>query len=487
MRRMIPSLLLAVAAVAGLSACDRRVDRGPVVVSAIGAAPELRDAARTPVSTSDAILAGATAQGLVRFDANGEIEPGVAARWIVIDDGMSYIFRLRRLRWPDGRPVTAREVVATLKRQIAKGSRNPLAPYLTAIDDVVEMTPDVIEIDLARPRPDLLKLFAQPELAIVRARPTIGTGPFRIRPGHSGQLLVPVPDPDLATDQQEGDTPERDVRLIGERAAMAILRFARKRSDAVLGGTVAEWPLLARADVPDQSIRIDPAAGLFGLAVVDRSGFLAEPANRVAIAQAIDRSALTAAFSRDWAPTEQLLPEQLDSSSAPAIAPWVATAVEDRRAAARTTVAEWRVTSPGPITLRLALPAGPGGTRLWRLIGSDLGAIGIRTIRVAIDAPADLRLIDAVAPYDSARWYLATACITCGETAAGDIENARIANTLVGRADAIAAADAAFAADGGYIPIARPLRWSLVASRLKAWKPNARAWHPLNHLRDDPR
>ena len=47
------------------------------------------------------------------------------------------------------------------------------------------------------------------------------------------------------------------------------------------------------------------------------------------------------------------------------------------------------------------------------------------------------------------------------------------------------AADAALATDTPFIPIARPLRWSLVAMRLRQWRPNTRAWHPLNRLRDD--
>jgi oligopeptide transport system substrate-binding protein len=49
----------------------------------------------------------------------------------------------------------------------------------------------------------------------------------------------------------------------------------------------------------------------------------------------------------------------------------------------------------------------------------------------------------------------------------------------------IAAADAALRDDVAFIPIARPLRWSLVALRLSQWHTNSRAWHPLNRLRPD--
>jgi len=100
---------------------------------------------------------------------------------------------------------------------------------------------------------------------------------------------------------------------------------------------------------------------------------------------------------------------------------------------------------------------------------------------------ADLRLVDAVAPYDSARWYLATACQPCGTDAQTALEAAREAPDPASRARHIAEADAALASDISFIPIARPLRWSLVALRLTEWQGNSRAWHPLNHLRSDTR
>ncbi|HJO67849.1 MAG TPA: ABC transporter substrate-binding protein, partial [Sphingomonas sanguinis] len=77
----------------------------------------------------------ALAQGLVRFDANGQIEPGLAERWIVIDGGGSYIFRLREAKWNDGTPVTAEQIVPILRRLVSPRSGNPLAPFLTAIDE----------------------------------------------------------------------------------------------------------------------------------------------------------------------------------------------------------------------------------------------------------------------------------------------------------------------------------------------------------------
>lgn len=476
----------ALAALALLAGCNARGDDGPVTVSAIGAAPALADPARGALDTPARLMLDATAQGLVRFDASGQIEPGVAERWSVIDQGRSYIFRLRDSEWNDGEKVTAAEVVKVLRRQIAAGSRNVLHPYLTAIDEIVEMTPEVIEIRLKRPRPDLLKLFAQPELAIFRTKPPGGSGPYRATAQRGRSVLLrPAFDPARSPDEDAVEPPAAaNIRLIGERAARAIVRFERREAQLVTGGTFADWPLVGLTQIAPINRRLDPAAGLFGLAIVNRAGVLADPANRAAIAQAFDRAAFTATISPDWAPVSQLLPEQLDSAAPPAIPAWAQT--ENGTAenpAAR--IARWKTTHPGEITIRVALPDGPGANLLYGYVGAALVSLGIVPERVAAEAPADLRLIDAVAPYDSGRWYVATACQLCSEATQTAIDAARDADSPRMRAQQIAIADAALASEVAFIPIARPLRWSLVSIRLKAWTGNSRAWHPLNHLRSD--
>ncbi len=473
-----------------LAGCDRRPDTGAVVVSAIGARPRLADASRVALDTPTRLMMDSAAQGLVRFDAAGQIEPGIAERWIVIDGGMSYIFRLREGDWGDGTPVTAEQVVAMLQHQIGSadhfGSHNPLAPFLTAIDEIVVMTPQVIEVRLSRPRPDLLKLFAQPELALLRLRPTGGTGPFRIAQRGRAPLLRPAFDPGQADpDDQREPRPQEDVRLIGERAARAIARFANRDSDLVSGGSFVDWPLLATADIAPASVRVDPAAGLFGLAFVRREGFLTDAANRAAVSEAIDRTAATGAVAPAWDPADRILPDILDSASLPQVPAWTLLTQEERRVAARQRVAAWRQETPAAIEVRIALPAGPGATLLYAQVAASLIAIGITPVRVAIGEAADLRLVDAVAPYDSARWYLASACVACGDDARAALDAAREAPTLAERGLRIAAADKAMNEDVAFIPLARPLRWSLVAARLGQWQPNTRAWHPLNRLRAD--
>src|SRR4051794_27648166 len=174
MRRSLTLLLLPALALAPASC--RQEPQGALKAVVIGAPPKLREPSLGPLSTSDAVLLENVAQGLVRFDSNGNIVPGLAERWNVSDDGLSYIFRIASTKWPDGEKVTAQQVAKLLKRQLAERSRNSLKDQLGAIEDVIAMTDRVIEIQLVAPRPSLLSLLAQPEMAVMRANN--GSGPF---------------------------------------------------------------------------------------------------------------------------------------------------------------------------------------------------------------------------------------------------------------------------------------------------------------------
>ncbi len=115
-----------------LASCDTRSDAGPVVVSAIGDEVALSDPARGTLDHGRRLLLDATAQGLVRFDAAGQIEPGLAERWIVTDDGMSYIFRIREMDLAGGKRLDARSVQQALGGAIRSLARDLLFCFVVS-------------------------------------------------------------------------------------------------------------------------------------------------------------------------------------------------------------------------------------------------------------------------------------------------------------------------------------------------------------------
>ncbi len=465
-----------------LASCSAGLDDGPIAMSVIGSKLALANPDRMPLGPGDDVMLAATAQGLVAFDAEGRIEPGLAERWIVTDDGLSYIFRIRRTEWSDGREVTAKEVAARLKTMIAPDSRNAIKPLFSAVERITGMTGQVIEIRLRTPQPDFLQLLAQPEAAIFKTRPSVGTGPYHVHSTRDGVTrLRPI--------YPEGEEPppeeieQADVRVRAESAPSAIARFAARDIALVTGGGFADLALVRAARPASSQFQVDPAYGLFGLAVLARSTALEDINLRRALAMAIDRDRIVELFGVNrWRPSLALLPAQLDSTDRPAALDWVQLDLANRRAQARAYVARQAVPE-----LRVALPEGAGSRLLFAALADDWRRIGVSARLVDMGQPADLRVIDEVAPQSSAIWYLTR--VSCGrgmpciDKAELALKAALAAPTARERSDAIASADAAFTSEQIYIPIALPLRWSLVAPQLVGWRPSAFAIHPLRRLR----
>src|SRR6185503_7086578 len=186
MRRF--AALAALTALAFAPASCRNEPQGALHVLVIGGKPGLRDPALGPIPAPDEVLLANVAQGLVSFDASGNIVSGLAERWTVSDDGLSYIFRIASANWPDGHKISAEQVARLIKHQIAERSRNSLKDAFGGVEDVVAMTDRVIEISLTAPRPNMLSLLAQPQMAILRNGE--GTGPYAATPAANGEVKL---------------------------------------------------------------------------------------------------------------------------------------------------------------------------------------------------------------------------------------------------------------------------------------------------------
>src|SRR5690606_15275417 len=151
-----------------LSGCGRG-DDGSVEVAFIDT-PESLFADGLRLSAGAQHLRAATDAGLVALDSGGDVIPALADRWIVTDDGRSFIFRLRDGGWPDGSELTAESVRAALANTLRALRGTSLGLDLAPIEDVRAMAGQVVEIRLSAPVPMLLQLLAQPELALAHGR-----------------------------------------------------------------------------------------------------------------------------------------------------------------------------------------------------------------------------------------------------------------------------------------------------------------------------
>jgi oligopeptide transport system substrate-binding protein len=481
----LPALLLILAVALVPGGC-RQKPVGTVKAIVIGSEPRLVDPAEGQLGPGDEVLLANVAQGLVRFDAAGNIVPGIAERWNVSDDGLSYIFRIAETQWPDKKKVTAPQVAKLLKREISASSNNPLKDTLGAVGDIVAMTDRVIEIQLRAPRPNLLNLLAQPEFAVLRGG--YGSGPFAIaaKRGPAGELSL-----EREVIGADGEQNSREqVLLAGGAPQAAIDAFVAAKADLVLGGTYLDLPLARRAKLPRNSLVFDPASGLFGLVPTHSGGPLDKPEVRQLLSQAIDRGAIaSAAGAPGLALRATVLEPGLENMPAPAVPPWMGVGLDQRRAGL--TAAANKLLGPkDKPAIRVALPPGAGSDLLFAELGRDWGAIGLKVERASNAASADFVLIDAVAPSTSAAWFLrhfrCEAVPVCDPEADKLLDAAR--ETVIPAQRAALLAEAATRIDAAelFLPIAAPVRWSLVSGRIQGFVGNRYARHTLTDLEQRP-
>src|ERR1043166_671759 len=140
----------------------------------------LDPALSTDVPTGRAV--GYLFDGLTRFDPDAKVEPGLAERWDVTPDGLTYPFHLRRgVAFHDGTPLLARHVAASWRRVLDPKTKSGAAEFLYAIKGARAFAKDsatsvagisvrddsTLVVTLAAPFAIFTKLLAMPAAAVV--------------------------------------------------------------------------------------------------------------------------------------------------------------------------------------------------------------------------------------------------------------------------------------------------------------------------------
>jgi peptide/nickel transport system substrate-binding protein len=185
-------LTLALALALGIAGVAAAQDPPPVhggsLTAAIVADPPGWDPSASTSQEIPRVVYHNVFEGLVRFDAAGEIVPALATEWQVSDDGLEWTFTLRPgVRFHDGSEFTVDDVIAKFERAMDPDSGHTNPAYYQAIE-AVESAQDgaAVTFRLERPSRSLLYNLARPDSIIYpagshetqRTRP-VGTGPFR--------------------------------------------------------------------------------------------------------------------------------------------------------------------------------------------------------------------------------------------------------------------------------------------------------------------
>jgi ABC-type transport system substrate-binding protein len=219
---------------------------------------------------------------LYRFSLGGAVEPELARALETAPTGS--VVHLHRVRWSDGKLITARDVVASARRATAPSG-------FAAFDEVEALDPRTVRFSGtvgSVPRALATAAFVLPHGRVGAQR--VSGGPFRLAAYRPGLEARYVPTPRFAGPRAPLD--EVRVRFVEDVRTLLELLERGKLDAAAPLGTVN----LDEIDLEDVSVE-----GRLGWEVVlmDFAGSDLERAERAAVASGLDRGLIEETFVRD--------------------------------------------------------------------------------------------------------------------------------------------------------------------------------------------
>ena len=326
--RRAAGALAAFLAAALLAGCSRgtnvaRGDAAQVLHRGINPEPADLDP-HMATQTSYYSVLSALLEGLVSEDAvDLHPVPGVAERWDVSPDGLTYTFYLRPgAAWSNGEPVTAQDFIDSWRRILTPSLGAAYASQLYLIQGAEAFHKGVagfsqvglrardsrtLTVVLEHPAPWFLSLLASPAWMPVPTRTIatyggvadrgnawatperwVGNGPFVLKSWHRGQEII------VARSPSYWDAAHVRLTEIDFHAFDSIDAEERAFRAGQLHVTETIPPDKIdgyRKDDPGL-LRIDPLLGTYFLRVNVRRPALSDPRVRLALALAVDRTAI---------------------------------------------------------------------------------------------------------------------------------------------------------------------------------------------------
>ena len=308
------SKMFALAAVASLVlAAAARADT--TLVIGIAADPTGLDPEAVINNTSGFVMS-TIFDSLVRYKpGTTEAAPGVAERWEVTPDGLTYTFHLKHgLKFTDGTLLDAKAVIWNIDRQLNKS--NPQYIYNTgSVEGYTDFTygnlasykaldDDTVELKFKQPSAPLLNSLAMVWNGLVspaaaakwgkdlRNHP-VGSGPFVLREWRQRDEVVLDANPDYW-----GGKPKVDHLVFKEMPDPQAAVLALKRGEIQILGDVSTQTIPAIKSDPNLAVLTQPGLAVSGVALPTEAAPFSDRRVRQALNYAVDKNAIEGAVRR---------------------------------------------------------------------------------------------------------------------------------------------------------------------------------------------
>mgnify|MGYP000530602486 CR=1 FL=1 len=245
---------------------------------------------------------------LVRLDPKLNIVPWLATSWEVSEDGKVWTFKLRKgVKWHDGKPFTADDVVFTFTKGIELGTPRfiDLKDYVEKVEKVDDYT---VKFTLKYPYPFFLYDLATGYIYIVPKHiwedknitkwenpHPIGTGPFKWSERVAGEYIILVKNDDFWIPNVPKIT-KIIVKVIRESEA----RFMAIKRGEVDTERYSTPVTLVKQALKDPNLKVVTAPGLWLIYMAFNPFVINDPRVFVAIHYAINRTEVIEKANRGY-------------------------------------------------------------------------------------------------------------------------------------------------------------------------------------------
>jgi peptide/nickel transport system substrate-binding protein len=256
-------------------------------------------------------------RALARRDSTlSNYTPDLLERW-ERPDSATLILKVRpNLKWHDGRPVTAEDIVFTIQRQQDSATASPRQADVGAVTSARAVDPQTVEIKLNRTGPStvnaLLEVIPVPKHLLENVAPAqmrfdafsqrpVGNGLFRFGTWTKGQQIMVEANP---------DAPEGRPAL--DRIVIRVVPDATARLTQLLNGEADAMKV-----APEQREQLQSARGVrLETAAQVRPGWIAFNQQKAPVNDAAVRRAFLMAINR-----QQIVQAQFGEQGTPALSP----------------------------------------------------------------------------------------------------------------------------------------------------------------------
>ena len=148
-------------------------------------------------STANILMGFTVYDGLVNRGPDLKPVPWLAESWEVGADASEWTFQLRKdVRWHDGKPFTADDVIYSCSRHTREGSESPAKGYMSQIAEMTKDGDHIVRFKLTAPNADFPIVLSDTRVQISQngyedfVTTTVGTGPFKVKEWKAGSRYV---------------------------------------------------------------------------------------------------------------------------------------------------------------------------------------------------------------------------------------------------------------------------------------------------------